>query len=250
MPVDVEGDGTCGGGGAGLAPWGSVPIEPDPRTQPARVVTLAGPSGCGKTRLADESGLPVVTLDDFYLDGGALDLPRTSDGTVDWDHPGSWDLDAAVDALTRLCAGGSVEVPTYSFGEDRAVGRRLVERRGARIVIAEGIFAAELVAPLRERGLLADALLIQENRWITFVRRLVRDLREGRKPPWYLLRQGWAKAANEAEIVARLRSLGARPVSKPEARAVLARLAATGAPAAPPPVAAGRGPIAAPPEFA
>ena len=31
---------------------------------------LAGPSGSGKTHLAEESGLPLLDLDDFYEDGG------------------------------------------------------------------------------------------------------------------------------------------------------------------------------------
>ncbi len=93
------------------------------------------------------------------------------------------------------------------------------------MVVAEGIFAAELVEPLRERGLLADALLITVDRWLTFVRRLVRDAREGRKALPYLVRQGWAKTASEPAVVAHQRAAGARPVAKAEALARLAELA-------------------------
>ena len=192
----------------------------------AKVVVLAGPSGCGKTYLARASGLPVLAIDDFYRDEDDEAMPIGADGRVDWEDPASWNLDAAMATLRVLCSEPEVKVPEYSFGENRAVGWKSVHRDGCPIVIAEGIFAAELIAPLRAEGLLADALLVHQGRWVTFLRRLVRDLREGRKSPWYLVRQGWAKTMAEPAVVANLRSLGARPMSKPEATARLAELAA------------------------
>jgi uridine kinase len=206
-----------------------VPTEPVPHPAPARVVLLAGPSGCGKTYLAERTGIPILALDDFYRAGTDADMPRAADGTVDWEDPRSWDVDAACAALDELCRTGTVEVPTYSFGENRAVGHRTLDRAGSPVVIAEGIFAAELVDRLRAAGLLADALLIRQNRWGTFARRLARDLREGRKPPLFLVRQGWAKTASEPAVVRHLLDCGARPVSKPTARARLAALAAIAA---------------------
>ncbi|WP_421119693.1 uridine kinase [Aquihabitans daechungensis] len=203
-----------------------MPPKPDPSQRCADVVLLVGPSGSGKTYLARSVGLPVLALDDFYHPDTAPGLPRHPDGKVDWEHPGSWDPDAAVDALEELCCGEEVVVPDYSFSENRAVATKVVRRDGARVVVAEGIFAAELIEPLRACGLLVDALLIRQNRWITFARRLVRDLRESRKSRWYLVTQGWAKAWSEPAVVARQLGQGARPVSKPEARAILAELAA------------------------
>lgn len=201
-------------------------LPPDPRPLLAEVVLLAGPSGCGKTHLARAAGLPIVALDDFYRGGTEPGMPRTPEGVVDWEDPKSWDPERAVAALAELCRADRVEVPTYVFGEDRVVGHRTLEREGRPIVVAEGIFAAELVGPLRDAGLLADALLVHQRRWVTFARRLVRDLREGRKRPWYLVRQGWAKTRSEPAVLAHQRSLGARPVSKAEGRARLAALAA------------------------
>ncbi len=193
----------------------------------ARVVLLAGPSGCGKTHLALQAGLPIVALDDFYRAGTEPGLPRTPEGVVDWEDPATWDGDAAVAALDELCRGDHIEAPTYAFGEDRVVGHRTIERNGAPIVIAEGIFAAELIPALRERGLLADALLIRQHRAVTFLRRLERDLRDARKPAGYLFRQGWAKTRAERDVVARQLALGSRPVDKPTARRRLAELAST-----------------------
>ena len=121
------------------------------------MIVLAGPSGCGKTRLAERSGLPVVALDDFYRDGTDPAMPRIGgpDGPVDWEDPRSWDRDAAVAALEELCRTGTVEVPTYSFAEDRRVGSHTITLDGADRVIAEGIFAAEVVDDCRARGILA-----------------------------------------------------------------------------------------------
>ncbi len=193
----------------------------------ARVVLLAGPSGSGKTYLALSTGQPVMALDDFYRDGREPGLPRALDDVVDWEDPATWDADRACAALEELCRTGRVEVPNYVFGEDRAVGSRVVELGDSSVVVAEGIFAAELIEPLRRRSLLADALLIRENRWLTFVRRLLRDLHEDRKPGSFLFRQGLVKARAEPEVVARLRALGARPVTKPEARRIIAALSKT-----------------------
>jgi uridine kinase len=209
---------------------------PAPPEGCALVVLLVGPSGCGKSYIAHQAGLPILALDDFYRAATSEGMPIGDDGEIDWEDPTSWDADAACDALEAFCCSPEVEVPAYSFTENRAVGTRTLARGDARIVLAEGIFAAELIAPLRERGLLADALLITRNRWLTYGRRLWRDLREHRKPPAYLVRQGWTKTRAEPAVVAHQRALGARPVSKPVAIARLAELAAAPtAPAAPDP---------------
>lgn len=194
------------------------------------MVLLAGPSGCGKSHIARQSGLPIVALDDFYRDATSTDMPRTAGGEVDWEDPSSWDGDAALAALEQLCTGETVDVPTYSFAESRAVGHHVLSRGESPVVVAEGIFAAELIDALGRRELLADALLITVNRWVTYLRRLFRDSREGRKPFRYLVRQGWAKTASEPRVVAHQLAHGARPVTKAEALARLAELARTQAP--------------------
>ena len=85
----------------------------------ARVIVLAGPSGAGKSRLATRLGLPVLRLDDFYKDGTDPSLPRIQDGAnaglADWDHPGSWRPDQALETLDRLCRQGWAEVPIYDI---------------------------------------------------------------------------------------------------------------------------------------
>jgi uridine kinase len=207
----------------------------DDQTPTARVVVLAGPSGCGKTRLAERAGVPIVALDDFYRDGDDPLMPMVG-GHVDWEDPASWDVEAAVAALGELCRTGRAEVPIYSIAADARVGSRPVALDGSPIVVAEGIFAAEVVGRLAAEGLLADALLLRSPSLVTFWRRLVRDHREGRKPPLVLVRQGLAKLRDERKVVTRQADLGCRRIAKPAASTLLADLAATRA--APPSSAA------------
>jgi uridine kinase len=179
---------------------------------PARIVVLAGPSGSGKSRLASRLGLPVLRLDNFYRDGDDASLPRAF-GIVDWDDPASWNHAAAVEAACRLAREGAADVPTYDIPTSRATGTSLLTSGGAPLVVAEGIFAAEVIPDLRDAGVLADAICLTHPSVVTFVRRLTRDLREGRKPPLTLVRRGLSLLRNEPRIVAHQVALGAVPCS-------------------------------------
>lgn len=182
-----------------------------PTPPPRRIVLVSGPSGSGKSVLTRRAGLPVVPLDDFYYDAGHPGLPHRF-GIVDWDDPRSWDADAALAALMQLARRGAAEVPIYSISRSARIGRRTITAGDAPVVLAEGIFAAELVAPLAAAGLLADALVIDRPVLLVLVLRLVRDLREARKPPLTLLRRGLYLAGRQREDVARLIRAGMRPV--------------------------------------
>ncbi len=193
---------------------------------PARVVLLCGPSGSGKTRIAGRSGLPVFRLDDFYKDGDDPSMPRSDDlGIVDWDDVRAWHADRAVDALVRLCEDGAVEVPTYDIAQDRATGTSTFSRGDAAAVVAEGVFAAEIVEACRARGILADAVVLHRAPWKNFLRRLARDLRERRKPPHTLWRRGRILMRTEPARVAAAEARGCRPVSAHELSTLLAVLA-------------------------
>ncbi|GAB3066687.1 uridine kinase family protein [Phycicoccus sp. Root563] len=196
----------------------------------ARVVVLAGPSGAGKSRLAQRlhaaHGWPIVRLDDFYRDEDDPAMPRSAElGIVDWDHPDSWNRAAAVDALATLVTTGSVRTPVYDISTSRAVDSTTVEAGAHDLVLAEGIFAAEIIGDLRERGLLAGAYCVHHRPFVTFVRRLARDLRERRKPPWTLVRRGLALMRVEPAVVARQESLGATPARAKDLEPLLAALA-------------------------
>ncbi len=199
----------------------------------ARVIVVAGPSGSGKSqlchRLSEEAGLPVVNLDDFYKDGDDPSLPRVhlSGGApvVDWDHPDSWNLEDAVAALETLCRTGSADMPVYDIASDSRVDHRLVELGTARCVLAEGIFADRVVERCRAAGLLADAVCVHNPRLLTFWRRLARDLRERRKPPWVLVRRGVSLLRHDLDVVDRARAAGCRVLTSEEAFEHISQLA-------------------------
>lgn len=187
---------------------------------------LAGPSGAGKSRLAEWLRLPVLRLDDYYKDGADPTLPRITGGAqhglVDWDHPDAWHPEEAVAALATLCTTGTVTAPVYDLAHDGRTGHRLLRLDGARLVVAEGIFAQDVVAPLAERGLLQAAYCVRQHPALTFVQRLRRDLREHRKPPGVLVRRGLALLRSQRAVVADAVAKGCRPVTPHQARRALA----------------------------
>ncbi len=187
---------------------------------------LAGPSGSGKSYLARASGLPVLTLDDFYRDGDDPALPRLPDlGIVDWDDPRSWDAERAVRKLVAICRDGQADVPVYDIAQDRATQARRFDVGRSSVFIAEGLFAAEIVAACRERGILADAIVLRRAPWMNFLRRLVRDVAERRKPVLTLVRRGWKLMLGERAVLRRQIALGCRAVTAREARAAIASAA-------------------------
>ena len=129
-----------------------------PLRSQARVVVLAGPSGSGKSRLAAATGLPVLRLDDFYRSGDDPALPLIDHGAnaglVDWDDPRSWHADEAVRAICELAATGRTVAPVYDISRNGPSGTHVVDLAGARLFVAEGIFAQEIVAACAEHGVL------------------------------------------------------------------------------------------------
>jgi uridine kinase len=212
-------------GGRHASHWCPVTIPPIP----ARVVLLSGPSGSGKSSLAARTGLPVLNLDDFYKEGDDPSLPQLPGGAgADWDSPLSWDADAAVAAIEELCRTSRTTVPVYDIAASARVGAEPLDIGRTPLFVAEGIFAADIIERCRALGVLADALCLRGRPSTTFRRRLVRDLREGRKSAPYLLRRGWRLMRAERGIVARQTALGAYPCGKDVAMGRIAAAAASG----------------------
>lgn len=181
------------------------------------IILVAGPSGSGKSRLARQLGLPQLRLDDFYYDDTHPALPRTFDehgavGIIDWDHPDSWNCDAAVTALREVLETGRATVPVYEISQNRAVGTQVFDMGDAPAVICEGIFAPELLAPLRAGGVRVDAIWLDRPRLFNFSRRLRRDLTEHRKPPRVLVRRGLALLRQEPRLRRAALGRGFRPM--------------------------------------
>ncbi len=183
----------------------------------AHVIVLAGPSGAGKSRLAERLGLPVLRLDDFYKSGADPTLPLIRSGAnaglTDWDHPASWQQSDAMAAVRMLCADGRATVPVYDIARDGRCGEQVLDLDGADLFIAEGIFAQEIVPGCAREGLLAAAYCVTQHPYVTFWRRLTRDLREHRKPPLMLVRRGWALLRGQREVVRHAVALGCERVA-------------------------------------
>ncbi|WP_380167369.1 uridine kinase [Jannaschia sp. R86511] len=209
--------------------------QPPPGATPrATVLLLAGASGSGKSTLVGRlrqrhPELTVVQLDDFYREGTDPGLPAWG-GIVDWDDPATWDAAAAHRALVGLCTQGRCEVPVYDIPTSSITGSHPVAlAAGGTVVVAEGLFAPEIVEHLSRSGLLLDAVHLRSRPVVTFVRRLARDLAGHRKPPLTLLRRGLALARKEPALLRRWSRLGTRAVSKAEVEAVVATHLATAA---------------------
>ena len=138
-------------------------------------------------------------------------MPQSSLGIVDWDDPMSWDKTAAVNAIESLCRTGSAEVPVYDLSTSLRAGTHTLVANEC--FVAEGLFGPEIVADCRERGILDAAICVRHHRVVTFLLRLARDLREGRKAPRVLLRRGWRLMRAEPAIVSDAVNHGCTPMT-------------------------------------
>ena len=188
------------------------------------IALIAGASGSGKSRLARSTGWPVLRLDDFYRAESAPDMPRGANGQIDWDDPAAWDATAAADAMTTLLHDGVVTAPVYSIADNAPVGQHIVDATGAPAFVAEGIFATQMLAVCQTRDLPVVAIWLDRGRFITWWRRLQRDVRQHRKPLGVLWRRGIALCQAEPGLRRAAVAAGFTPMTMRRARATLAVL--------------------------
>ncbi|MGO4955987.1 uridine kinase [Luteococcus sp. Sow4_B9] len=187
------------------------------------VILLAGPSGSGKSRLARVTGATQFRLDDFYKDHDAPGLPVIDD-RIDWDDVATWDSVAAAVALGELLTTGRAEVPRYSIARSRAEGTHVVDLGDERVLIAEGIFAPDLLTACREREIAVTALWLDRSRHANCVRRLRRDLAQHRKPASILVRRGLQLWREETDKRNRALAQGFQPMGMRQAVALVRQL--------------------------
>jgi uridine kinase len=199
-------------------------LPPGAREVPHRIVLITGPSGSGKTWLTRRLGLPSVALDDFYFDNDHPGMPRRY-GIVDWDSPDTWDTATAMATLIQLACTGEADVPVYDIPTSHRTGITHLTVGDSPVIVAEGIFASEIVDACRREGILADAYCLRRPRVATFTLRLLRDFGEMRKPPVTLLRRGIAHLRAEPDKVRRWVAMGCRPETPSQAEREIRALA-------------------------
>lgn len=192
-------------------------MSPELTSPDVQILLVAGPSGSGKSRLARIGGIPQLQLDEFYFADDQPGLPMTElpggHRLIDWDDVGSWDRQAAVAALQHLVVHGRAEIPRYDISQNRATGCQTLDLAGAKVLLCEGIFAVDLLAPARAAGLQITPIWLDRPRWTNFVRRLARDLHQHRKPPAVLVRRGLVLARQERARRAKALDQGFEPMS-------------------------------------
>lgn len=114
-----------------------------------RLCMLSGPSSSGKTTTAHllqkylkDFGRTayIVSLDDFYLGEGKF--PLNVDGTNDFETVHALDVEKIQQCLMDIVEGKEVEIPDYSFVQQKAVGiKSVINCQKGEIVIVEGIHA-------------------------------------------------------------------------------------------------------------
>ncbi|MDE6548318.1 MAG: nucleoside kinase [Muribaculaceae bacterium] len=164
----------------------------------AKIVLLAGPSSSGKTttckRLAVQLMTSLVTpkmisLDDYFVDRDKTPLDETGD--YDYESLYALDLERLNSDLSRLLAGETVNLPTYSFEFGcRIEKEKPLKMEASDVLIIEGIHGLnpELISSVGSSSIYKvyvsalTTLTIDDHNWISttdnrLLRRIVRDYR-------------------------------------------------------------------------
>lgn len=162
----------------------------------AKIVLLAGPSSSGKTttckRLAVQLMTSLVTpkmisLDDYFVNRDKTPLDETGD--YDYESLYALDLELLNSNLSRLMAGETVNLPTYSFEFGKRIEKeKTLKMDSTDVLIIEGIHGLNpaLISSVGASSIYKvyvsalTTLAIDDHNWISttdnrLLRRIVRD---------------------------------------------------------------------------
>ncbi len=154
------------------------------------IIGVAGGTGAGKTALVRglagalaSEGVSVIQLDNYYHDQSRLSANLREE--INFDHPGTLDLDLLVEHLKDLISGKPIEMPFYDFASHTRVEakRRVLPEK---YIIVEGIFALYHAGI---RDLLDLKVFVSLECDLRFIRRLERDISERGRTRQSVIRQ-------------------------------------------------------------
>ena len=161
------------------------------------IVLLSGPSGSGKTTTAlkieeelEKRGVlsHTISMDNYFKTLNPKTVPRTKDGSIDFESPLCMDMDLLNDHFAKLSRGETIIVPRFEFARQmRNDARGTPLKLGKNeIAIFEGIHALndDIAGPHPEAAKLYisarsnvndGAALRFKGTWMRLTRRAVRD---------------------------------------------------------------------------
>lgn len=162
------------------------------------IVLLSGPSGSGKTTTAmkieeelERRGIKsrAISMDNYFNTISAESMPRTPEGTYDFESPLCMDMDLLNEHFAALAKGERIYVPKYEFSRHMRVVEPSQSLRLGRdeIAVFEGIHALndditgknpaafKLYISARSNVLDANDEICFKGTWMRLVRRTVRD---------------------------------------------------------------------------
>ena len=118
----------------------------------SHIILLSGPSGSGKTttamkieKLLDESGVEThtISMDNYFKTLNPKTVPRTKDGSIDFESPLCMDMDLLNDHFAKLSRGETIIVPRFEFARQMRNDRlgEPLRLKKNEVAIFEGIHA-------------------------------------------------------------------------------------------------------------
>jgi len=147
------------------------------------IIGIAGGTGSGKSTVArkvaealQDASVAFIEMDAYYRNFAHLSMDERRQ--INWDHPGTFDVDLLVAHLERLAQGEAIERPVYDFVSHTRSARS--ERvPPADVVVVDGIV---LFADERVRDLCEVKVYVDTDADIRLVRRIQRDMTERARP--------------------------------------------------------------------
>jgi uridine kinase len=143
------------------------------------IVGIAGGSGSGKTTIAhaleaslEPSSVALIEQDCYYRNLAHLSFEERS--RVNFDHPDSIEMELLIHHLDELCAGRSINKPSYDF-ENHIRGAETVQIHPGPILLVEGIL---VLADPQARKRMGLKLYVDTAPDIRLMRRIRRDLEQ------------------------------------------------------------------------